>query len=145
MLTFYRSQYGVLEKCYGEEDLELFIGQLNLSVEGWKTNPRLSLRAAAMQLNPQNAFQGGFCNCKTGCKTKRCTCRKKGSFCSSKCHQGISCENSFADDVDEEDEAVVHQLAADEDESVMNQENGDDEEVTYINLEDIVQIQGMLE
>ena len=47
--------------------------------------------------------------------------------------------------MDEEDEAVVHQLAADEDESVMNQENGDDEEVTYIELEDIVQIQGMLE
>ena len=53
----------------------------------------LSLREAAHLLNPQNEFQSSCCNCKTGCTSKRCICRKKGAICSSKCHGGCKCNN----------------------------------------------------
>lgn len=105
MLLFlckYRCEYGVLDHCFGESDLELFSGKLNLSVEGWEQSARVSLRVAAMQLNPRNAFHGGICNCKSRCKTKKCSCRQKGVSCTSKCHQGRMCENCSQDEKENE-------------------------------------------
>ena len=96
------SEYGVLDRCYGEGDLELFSGKLDLTVDGWDKCSFVSLRVAAMSLNPRNAFHGGTCNCKAGCKTKRCHCRQKGDFCSSMCHQGRICENCSHDDDEDE-------------------------------------------
>ena len=62
----------------------------------------LSLQEAAHLLNPQNEFQSSCCNCKTGCTSKRCICRKKGAVCSSKFHGGRKCNNcsESADDSD---------------------------------------------
>lgn len=42
------------------------------------------------------------CNCKTDCKTQRCTCRKNGLDCSSACGvcQGQSCQNASYPDLD---------------------------------------------
>ncbi len=90
---YFRCKHGVLSICYGEGDLEPFSGKLQLSTDGWKSAPVLSLREAARLLNPQNEFQGGSCKCKSECKTLKCACRKKGSICSSKCHGGRSCSN----------------------------------------------------
>ena len=89
----YRSSFGVLKTCFGENDLELYPGSLPLTVDGWEKDPLLSLREAAKRLNPINDFDVGRCNCKGGCQDQRCACRKKGSPCTSKCHQGASCSN----------------------------------------------------
>lgn len=88
-----RCEHGVLKDCYGEGDLEAYTGRLNLSVDGWEASPVLSLREAARLLNPHNEFQGGSCNCKSGCKNQRCACKQKGATCSTKCHGGTSCSN----------------------------------------------------
>ncbi len=82
-----------MKTCYGEGDLELFGGKLNLQVDGWKAMPVLSLREAARLLNPLNEFQGGSCKCKSGCKNRQCACKQKGATCSTKCHGGTSCSN----------------------------------------------------
>ena len=88
-----RCEHGVLKTCYGEGDLEPFQGKLDLAVEGWKEKRVLSLREAAHLLNPKNEFQSSCCNCKTGCTSQRCICRKKGATCSSKCHGGHKCNS----------------------------------------------------
>ena len=76
-----RCEYGVLKKCYGEGDMELYSGKLELIVEGWQSAPLLSLREAARLLNPHNAFHGSTCNCKSGCTGRKCTCRQKSAPC----------------------------------------------------------------
>ena len=73
--------------------MELFTGKLNLTTKGWKNALTISLRAAAKLSNPQNEFHGGICTCKTGCKSMRCTCKRKGAICSNRCHIGTSCSN----------------------------------------------------
>ena len=78
--------------------MELYSGKMDLAVEGWLSSPLVSLREAARLLNPQNAFQGGICNCKSGCKGKMCICQQKNALCSTKCHSGIVCKNSSMQD-----------------------------------------------
>ncbi len=68
-VCMYRSKHGVLKNCYGEGDMELYEGKLDLSVDGWQSSPVLSLREAAALLNPKNVFQAGRCNCQLGCTT----------------------------------------------------------------------------
>ncbi len=47
MYTVCRCQHGVLDKCYGEGDLEIYGGKLDFMVKGWIAVPSLSLREAA--------------------------------------------------------------------------------------------------
>ena len=102
----YRCKHGVLDKCYGEGDMEPYSGKLDLRVEDWQSSPLLSLREAARLLYPQNAFHGGTCNCKSGCKGRRCACRQKCAPCSKKCHNGTACENcTFLDDIPTQEES----------------------------------------
>lgn len=90
-----RCEHGVLHNCCGEGDLELYSGKLDVSVEGWESAPRLSLREAARLQNPHNVFTSSTCNCKSGCTGKKCTCRQKRAPCSSKCHHGTVCKNTL--------------------------------------------------
>ena len=83
----------MLNKCYGEDDLESFSGVLNIVTTGWQNLPALCLREAAKLCNPKNDFNTGRCKCKTSCKDRRCACRQKGAQCSTKCHNGSSCQN----------------------------------------------------
>ena len=92
-LCICRSSCGVLKTCFGENDLELYCGSLPLTVHGWKKDPVVSLREATKKLNPLNEYEVGRCNCKSGCQGQKCSCRKLGSPCTSKCHQGTSCSN----------------------------------------------------
>ncbi|KAK3929650.1 DNA-directed RNA polymerase II subunit RPB1 [Frankliniella fusca] len=52
-----------------------------------------SLRALASA----GAHMGGQgferCHCASGCKTNRCSCKKSGKICNSKCHSGNNCSN----------------------------------------------------
>ena len=64
-LLFPRCEFGVLKNCYGEGDLEVFEGSLDLETDSWRSLP---LREAARKINPQNDFHACHCNCKRGCK-----------------------------------------------------------------------------
>ena len=66
----------MLKNCFGEEDLELYEGSLELKVDDWTSLPAISLREAVILANPKNDFHVGCCNCKTGCKKDLCSCRK---------------------------------------------------------------------
>ena len=89
----FRCEFGVLNTCYGEGDLERYEGDLSLTTEDWESLPKLSLREAAMKSNPKNDFSASRCQCKTMCSTASCTCRKRGVPCTSKCHKGSKCKN----------------------------------------------------
>lgn len=94
VLFLFRSKYGVVATCFGEGDLELYLGSIDLSVDGWKNDKTISLHEAARLSNPLNEFHGGICKCGAQCATKVCPCRKKGAPCSTKCHGGRKCSNT---------------------------------------------------
>ena len=52
----------------------------------------VSLREAARGASVGGGQGYERCNCKTGCSI-RCSCRKNGRLCNSKCHQSLSCSN----------------------------------------------------
>lgn len=68
-----RCEFGVLKNCFGEGDMELYEGKLDLKINDWESLPVLSLREAAIQASVKNKFHSGRCNCRTGCK-KRFMC-----------------------------------------------------------------------
>ena len=73
---------------------------------GWKIQSgkcvaiRTDLAAA-----PKTLLEIVKCNCKTGCKTGRCTCKKHGLECTAVCGEckGVSCENGQQLDLSEDD------------------------------------------
>ena len=89
-----RCKYGVLSTCFHAGNLESFSGTYNISVDGWESQPRISLREAARQQAPWNSFTKNRCNCQPGaCDTRKCHCKKKGIECSTHCHRGDGCKN----------------------------------------------------
>jgi len=66
---------------------------------------------------------GGGCGCKTGCKTKACSCRKAGPYCSSSC-KCLSNKCSNREDPGS-DVSVCSNVDTDK-ENDMNDTNGDD-------------------
>ena len=58
----------MLKNCYGEEDLELYEGTLELKVDDWRSLPLITLQKATTMTNPKNNFHAGCCYCKIGCK-----------------------------------------------------------------------------
>ena len=83
----------MLKVCYGEGDLELYEGHIDLTVDKWKSAPLISLREAASRSNPKNEFVASRCGCKTKCATASCSCKSRGVSCNSKCHKGLACSN----------------------------------------------------
>ena len=53
----------------------------------------LSLRKCASKLSLSGGQGYKRCSCKTQCSSNRCTCRKSGKICNSKCHGSLSCSN----------------------------------------------------
>lgn len=89
-----RCSSGVLDRCYRADDLEPFAGSYSIPENGWEKDTRISLREAARNQAPWNAFIGNRCNCRSGtCDTRKCNCKKMGIECSSHCHKGKQCKN----------------------------------------------------
>ncbi|RNA33820.1 KRAB-A domain-containing 2-like [Brachionus plicatilis] len=65
------------------------------SVElGIKLDKQLSVREAVKELSIGGGQGILKCNCTAGCLTNRCTCKKSGVLCNSRCHGGNSnCKN----------------------------------------------------
>ena len=135
-INFCRSEYGVIDKCYGEGDLELYNSKLNLSVERWETLPLLSVRQAARLLNRQNSFQGGICNCKLGCKSHKCACHQKGAICSTKCHQGSLCSNCPQTDRPCSENCITINVRADQCKSPPRKKSQESTSVSVITITD---------
>ena len=89
---------GVLARSYRACDLEPFTSGYCIPVNDWENDPRISLREAAQNQAPWNAFTGNKCNCRQGgCESERCHCKKIGIKCSSHCHRGENCKNKQYD------------------------------------------------
>ena len=85
-----RCRDGVLKSCLLASELEVFAG--TFKSEEWGDN-MITLREAAKLQTPWNTFTTNICNCNGGCLTRRCSCRKKGTDCSTHCHHGKCCTN----------------------------------------------------
>ena len=53
----------------------------------------ISLCEYASKLSLSGGQRYKRCSCKTQCSSNRCTCRKSGKICNSKCHGSLSCPN----------------------------------------------------
>ena len=53
----------------------------------------VSLREVAKKVSLCGGQGYQRCNCGTGCKNKKCSCRLAGNLCTSKCHSSLSCSN----------------------------------------------------
>ena len=89
----------MLKTCFGEGDMELYDGKVDLKVKDWESFPVLSLREAAMKASSKNEFHVGRCYCKKGCEKSSCSCKKRNAPCTSKCHSGSTCQNQPVDNV----------------------------------------------
>ena len=87
------TEFGRLEQRFRAGDLMTYTGTVDA-----KQEPVLSVREAAKLANPENKFLKSSCNCRTGCKTSRCSCRANKIACSTHCHQSSACTNSHAED-----------------------------------------------
>ena len=90
-------QFGILNGRISESSLETYYGKLDVSTTDWKKEPQLSLHEATIKYNPDNAFYGNSCNCKTGCKSKRCSCKLACRICTKRCHNSQPCSNGYAE------------------------------------------------
>ena len=86
---------GVLQRCYDENDIQLFNGQLNdIAVEGWESAKKISLREAVSHKRSPPASLPSSCRCQRNCSSKRtCPCRQKNLDCNAKCHKDTNCTN----------------------------------------------------
>ena len=65
----------MLKNCFGEEDLELYEGSLELKVDDWTSLPAISLREAVILANLKMIFMLVAVTAR-GCKKDLCSCRK---------------------------------------------------------------------
>ena len=77
---------------------------------GWKiTNNMMMPKYTDLPCVPEKLLKIISCNCKTGCSSMRCSCKKNGLICSSTCGEchGYSCENSMQPELEEKIEDTV--------------------------------------
>ena len=86
------TEFGTLDQMYSRNQFAPTIENF-ISIADVPENVIISLREAA-QKNSIGLGQGFFkCNCKTGCKTKRCKCFNAKKICNSRCHNSNNCQN----------------------------------------------------
>ena len=81
-------KYGLLKTKYAAGDIERFSGEVTPDV-----TTEITLREAAKREHPENKYTKGFCDCATGCQSKRCPCRVKNITCWTHCHGSNTCYN----------------------------------------------------
>lgn len=91
--------------------IQSWLGNTNLNPQqfGWEMKSNI-LRAKTTDLEPapSNLLSKIRCSCKGNCETRRCNCKKFSMKCTSACEEckGVSCMNSVALIVEEEDEEI---------------------------------------
>lgn len=82
-------------------------GHLDPEKWGWEiTNQQLMPVQTDMPPAPKDLLRIFRCNCKTGCDSRRCTCKKHGLECTPACGEckGLSCSNSPKPSNDSDDD-----------------------------------------
>ena len=82
------TQFGRLKSKFLAGDLEKFMGVVVPELQH-----ELTLREAARRHHPENLFTKSFCDCASGCASKRCPCLAKNIKCSTHCHSATTCKN----------------------------------------------------
>ena len=91
--------HGVLKTTYCLSDLmyqkesTLEMHDLEKVMVDWKTMPRISLTTAAKKRSVVGGQGYLRCKCKTQCKSAKCSCKKAGVKCNSRCHSSLACCN----------------------------------------------------
>ena len=88
------SEVGILDRLLARNDFEkidLFISDFSHS------DNSISVRQAVKNLSISGGQGYIKCNCKTKCdaKSTRCTCKKLGIKCNSRCHGSSTCANNY--------------------------------------------------
>jgi hypothetical protein len=85
--------HGVLHGFFSYNQISKAPGAPTLLVEDIPNEPSKSLREIA-RLQSITGGQGMLkCDCKGGCKTKRCKCKQANVLCNSRCHSSLTCDN----------------------------------------------------
>jgi len=66
----------------------------NIELAHVPTDKTTTIRAASKASSQHGGQDFKSCNCKTGCGS-RCSCRKDGRLCNSRCHSSLSCKNKW--------------------------------------------------
>lgn len=82
------TKHGRLKSKHLAGDLEKFSGDVTPDL-----TQELTLREAARLHSPDTVFTKGYCDCGSGCGSKRCPCRSKAITCSTHCHSSTTCLN----------------------------------------------------
>jgi hypothetical protein len=85
------TQSGILKQKYVRSQFQPTIGTHLRAID--VPSKEVSLREASGMVSL--AHGQGFirCHCKGDCSSMRCSCRKEGRLCNSKCHKSLSCTN----------------------------------------------------
>lgn len=97
---------GVLDRCIAYQYLKQLppnsnsvrLHDLETELESWRGLPTMSLRKASRMQSMVGGQGFSKCNCRGKCDNKRCSCRKKGLYCTARCHKGNGkCTNCDTD------------------------------------------------
>jgi len=85
------SKFGIINTCYSPGEFEPLGVQCFPELNNLPSN-KISVREAA-HLQNTGSNTSVICNCKHNCNNNKCSCKKKGSNCGSRCHGGRPCNN----------------------------------------------------
>ena len=63
------------------------------SLKFWMTMERVPLTTACQVVLGKSVATGVKCNCRAGCDTNRCACRRENVKCGQHCHRTHKCKN----------------------------------------------------
>ena len=86
---------GVLDRCIAYQYLKQLppnsnnvrLHDLETELESWRGLPTMSLRKASRMQSMVGGQGFSKCNCRGKCDNKRCGCRRKGLYCTARCHK----------------------------------------------------------
>ena len=85
------SKFGIINVYYSSGEIELLEIQCFSELNNLPSN-KISVREVAY-LQSTRSNTSVICNCKYNCNNNKCSCKKKGSNCESRCHGGRPCQN----------------------------------------------------
>ena len=84
---------GPLKGCLARNMVEKCKKNVFVSLEEVPSTSELSVRQAVAAESVGNGQGFIHCNCKGGCQSGRCKCRRSNHLCNSRCHKNLSCQN----------------------------------------------------
>lgn len=91
---FYRlgTKGGILKQLYSRSQFSTCKAEL-LNIQNIPLDTEISLRSAATQSSIGTGQGFVKCSCSNKCINKKCSCKRRGLLCQSKCHSSLPCTN----------------------------------------------------